>query len=48
MYVKIFMNIKNSFKLVTLQKLMAASNLFGRGLGEKKLKIIVLLWSYIL
>ena len=38
---KIFVNIKNSFKTLTLQKLMAASNLFGRGLGEKKINIIV-------
>jgi len=37
---KIFDNIKNSFETTNLETLMAASNIFGRGLGIKKLKII--------
>ncbi|CAH6421855.1 NAD-dependent DNA ligase [uncultured virus] len=38
---KIFNNIDSSIKKVTLSQLMAASTLFGRGLGNRKLKVIV-------
>jgi NAD-dependent DNA ligase len=38
---KIYTNIADSFKNSTLEQLMAASNLFGRGFGVRKLAIIV-------
>jgi NAD-dependent DNA ligase len=38
---KIYTNIDEAFKKVNLIKLMAASNIFGRGFGEKKIKIIL-------
>lgn len=38
---KIFDNIKESFKNITLSQLMTASNKFGRGLGVKKFNIIL-------
>jgi DNA ligase (NAD+) len=37
---KIYTNIQNSIKKIKLSTLMAASNLFGPGLGEKKLTFI--------
>lgn len=37
---KIFANIDNSFKTTTLYQLMAASNLFGRGFGVRRTKLI--------
>ncbi len=37
---KIYNNIRNSTKSVNLSKLMYASNIFGSGLGDKKLSII--------
>lgn len=41
LYRKIFWNILNSFANTNLETLMAASNIFGRGLGTRKLKLIV-------
>lgn len=38
---KIFVNIRNAFETTNLQTLMAASNCFGRGLGIKKLTMII-------
>ena len=38
---KIFKNIDTSFKEANLARLMTASNVFGRGFGEKKLSLIV-------
>jgi len=38
---KIFNNIKETFSKIDLQTLMASSNLFGFGMGVRKLKIIV-------
>jgi len=38
---KIFKNIRNAFKTVTLIQLMVASNTFGMGFGIRKIKIIV-------
>lgn len=38
---KIYTNIDNCFKTVPLELLMSASNKFGRGLGSKKLKLIL-------
>jgi DNA ligase (NAD+) len=38
---KIYNNINKSFKTLTLQTLMAASLVFGKGFGVRKLKIIV-------
>ena len=38
---KIFENIDESFKNLTLDKLMAASHVFGTGLAEKKIKQII-------
>lgn len=37
---KIFTNIDNAFKASTLYQLMAASNLFGRGFGTRRTKLI--------
>ena len=37
---KVHANIQKAIKNVSLSKLMAASNIFGTGLGEKKLKLI--------
>jgi NAD-dependent DNA ligase len=37
---KIFTNIDNAFKTATLYQLMAASNLFGRGFGTRRTKLI--------
>lgn len=37
---KIYDGINNAFNNITLTKLAAASSIFGRGLGERKLKII--------
>ena len=37
---KIFANIDNSFKTTSLYQLMAASNLFGRGFGVRRTKLI--------
>ncbi len=41
MATKVFTNIQNAIKDVKLSQLMAASNLFGAGLGSKKLQIII-------
>nr|QBK89153.1 MAG: NAD-dependent DNA ligase [Mimivirus LCMiAC02] len=38
---KIFKNIRNAFKTVSLIQLMVASNTFGRGFGMRKIKKIV-------
>ena len=38
---KIYDNIQKQVKAATLAELMAASNIFGRGFGEKKLQIIL-------
>lgn len=38
---KIYDNIDTAFKTVTLEKLMAASGIFGRGFGVRKNKMIV-------
>lgn len=38
---KVFQNIEKAFEKTSLQKLMAASNLFGRGMGEKRIKLIL-------
>lgn len=37
---KIYDNLKQAFKVATLSQLMAASTVFGRGLGTRKLKVI--------
>jgi len=37
---KIFTNMDNAFKASTLYQLMAASNLFGRGFGTRRTKLI--------
>ena len=37
---KVFDNIRNAFETTTLEVLMAASNVFGRGFGVRKLKVI--------
>ena len=41
MATKVYTNIQNAIKDVDLTKVMAASNLFGHGLGTKKLALIV-------
>ena len=38
---KIMTNINTAFQDVKLEVLMAATNLFGRGMGEKKLKLVL-------
>lgn len=38
---KIYDNIDEAFKNITLIKLMAASTVFGRGFGERKVKLII-------
>lgn len=38
---KIYDNINTAFKNITLQKLMGASSIFGRGFGVRKSKLIV-------
>ena len=38
---KLYTNIQSAIKNVKLETLMAASNIFGMGLGEKKLKLVV-------
>lgn len=38
---KLYKNIKTKMKEATLVDLMAASNVFGRGVGEKKIQIIL-------
>jgi DNA ligase (NAD+) len=38
---KIYTNIQNAIKDVELSKVMTASNLFGHGLGSKKLSLII-------
>lgn len=38
---KIFDNIQDAIKDVDLNTLMAASNIFGHGLGERKLKLVI-------
>lgn len=38
---KIFNSIQDAFNNSTLEKLMAASHLFGTGMGEKKIKLII-------
>ena len=38
---KLFTGIKNKIESITLVKLMSATNIFGRGLGEKKIKPIM-------
>lgn len=40
MITKIFNNIKDAFKIVTLPRLMSASNTLGRGFGIKRTKMI--------
>ena len=40
MAIKIYNNINSNIKEVELSKVMNASNMFGSGLGEKKLKLI--------
>ena len=41
MSTKVYNSIRESLKIVKLEKLMNASNIFGRGLGEKKIAIIL-------
>ena len=41
MATKIYDNIQNAIKEVELSKLMSASNLFGHGLGARKLELII-------
>jgi len=41
MATKVYTNIQNAIKDVELTKVMAASNLFGHGLGTKKLALII-------
>jgi len=38
---KIYSNIDNAFKNATLDKIMAASNIFGRGFAIKRIKLII-------
>ena len=38
---KLYINIKSKMKEATLGDVMAASNVFGRGLGEKKIQIVL-------
>lgn len=38
---KIFTNIRDAFDTTNLETLMSASNTFGRGLGVRKLKVII-------
>jgi DNA ligase (NAD+) len=38
---KIYNNVIDSLKKATLSEFMAASHIFGRGLGEKKIKLII-------
>jgi len=45
---KLYTNIKNAFKKISLAKLMAASTLFGRGFGGKRLKLIIDIYPDIL
>lgn len=50
MATKIHKNIKNSMALVKLPTLMAGINIFGRGMGERRIKMILdkfpdILWS---
>jgi DNA ligase (NAD+) len=41
MITKIFDNINNSFDKMNLTKFMASSHIFGRGVGDRKLKLIL-------
>ena len=45
---KIYNNIKESFKNVPLEKLMAASNIFGRGMGSRRIKLVIDIYPNIL
>ena len=45
---KIFINIRTAFETTDLQTLMAASNIFGRGMGVRKVKIVVLAYPNIM
>jgi NAD-dependent DNA ligase len=38
---KIYNNMDESFKIVPLEKLMAASNIFGRGMGSRRIKLVI-------
>ena len=38
---KIYENIEEAFDNIKLETLMAASNMFGRGLGSKKIALIL-------
>ena len=38
---KIYTSLKNALKTTTCAKLMVASNIFGRGFGEKKIDLII-------
>jgi len=48
MITKIYDNIDEAFKKVKLQQLMAATHIFGRGLGEKKIREILLIYPDIM
>lgn len=38
---KVFDNLKNALQTTNMETLMSASNIFGRGLGKRKLKVIL-------
>jgi DNA ligase (NAD+) len=45
---KIYSNIRNSIEKTSIESLMAGTNIFGRGMGEKRIRIILTEYSDIL